>query len=63
MTLLAMIPQYKIPPLKVTVKNPVLEILAHRRIVLTVLLKIMMFETPQGWVQRGLRAHKTLQCV
>lgn len=46
MTLLAMIPQYKIPPLKVTVKNPVLEIQAHRRIVLTVLLKIMMFETP-----------------
>lgn len=60
MTLLVMILHYKTSLLKVTVKNPVFEIQAHRRIFLTVLLKIMMFETQQGWVQRGLRAHKTL---
>lgn len=51
---------YKIPLLKVTVKNPVFEIEAHGRIFLTVLPKIMMFKTQQDWVQKGLRAHKTL---
>lgn len=53
LTLLTMIPHYKIPLLKVIVKNPVFEIEAHGRIFLTVLQKIMMLKTQRAGSKRG----------
>jgi hypothetical protein len=64
LALLTLIPLYKIPSLRKSRKDTAFEILAHQRPFISVLLKIMMFKTQQGWVQKEFEGtQNSLMCI